>query len=159
MTRGYVTNNNSDTVSVIDTATGTVVGPPIAVGDTPLGISVNPTGTRVYVANYNGNSVSVIDAATNTVVGAPVSAGSSPVAFGRFIGPAPQARILWRNCATGKNMVWQMEGINKTRTANLPALASPAWRMVDVGQRGEGIRSVIPSGERLELGGVLWRCV
>src|SRR5947207_2703282 len=47
----YITNNISNTVSVIDTATNVVVGTPIAVGFTPFGVAVNPAGTRVYVAN------------------------------------------------------------------------------------------------------------
>src|SRR5260370_25184880 len=78
----YVTamnNNNSNrliagTVSVISTATNAIVGDPITVGNSPLGISVTPDGKYVYVANtnlFNGNnggtpaSVSVISTATH----------------------------------------------------------------------------------------------
>jgi YVTN family beta-propeller protein len=68
----YIANSGSDSVSVIDTATNTVVGPPIPVGSTPIGVAVNPAGTRVYVANSGSNSVSVIDTATNTVIGSPI---------------------------------------------------------------------------------------
>ena len=63
----YITNTGSNSVSVIDTATNTVVAT-VAVGFAPLGVAVNPAGTRVYVANNGTNSVSVIDTATNTVV-------------------------------------------------------------------------------------------
>src|SRR5262249_11018448 len=38
----YVTNENANTVSVIDTATNMVVGSPIAVGNNPLGVAVTP---------------------------------------------------------------------------------------------------------------------
>lgn len=69
----YITNNGSDTVSVIDTATNMVVAT-IPIGHGPLGVAVNQNGTRVYTANHepdvNGYSVSVIDAATNTVISA-----------------------------------------------------------------------------------------
>src|SRR4051812_3951689 len=45
----YIANSRSNTVSVIDTASNTVVGTPIPVGNGPEGVAVNPTGTRVYV--------------------------------------------------------------------------------------------------------------
>lgn len=75
-------------MTVIDTATNTLIGSPIGVGNSPLGIAVNPAGTRVYVANAGSGTVSVIDAATNTVVGAPISVGSLPFSFGLFLGGA-----------------------------------------------------------------------
>ena len=78
VTRVYVTNQNSDTVSVIDTATNTVVAT-IAVGDGPYAVAVDPAGTRAYVANLFSNNVSVIDTATNTVV-ATIPVGNSPYA-------------------------------------------------------------------------------
>src|ERR1700724_2421049 len=74
----YVTNANSNTVSVISTATNTVVGSPIPVGTAPTGEAVTPDGTKVYVTNQNGNTVSVISTATNTVVGSPIPVGNRP---------------------------------------------------------------------------------
>ncbi|MBA4372566.1 MAG: hypothetical protein C0402_06850 [Thermodesulfovibrio sp.] len=64
----YITNHGSNTVSVIDTATNTVVGTPITVGSGPFGVAVNPTGSHVYVTNVNAHTVSVIETDTNTVV-------------------------------------------------------------------------------------------
>ncbi|MDV6278220.1 hypothetical protein R3Q06_32665 [Rhodococcus erythropolis] len=58
--RVYVANNVDGTVSVIDTATDTVVGRPLSVGAGPDGVAVAPGGTRVYVANRDSGSVSVI---------------------------------------------------------------------------------------------------
>ena len=63
----YIANSNSDTVSVIDTASNTVTAT-VAVGTQPFGVAVNPAGTRVYVTNLSSNTVSVIDTASNTVV-------------------------------------------------------------------------------------------
>jgi len=74
----YVTNEGSNSVSVIDTATNTVVGSPITVGSQPIGIAITPNGAYAYVTNTGSNSVSVIDTATNTVVGNPISVGSYP---------------------------------------------------------------------------------
>ena len=67
----YITNFHGNTVSVIATATNTVVGLPIPVGTLPLGVAVTPDGSTVYVANFGDGSVngtvSVIATATNTV--------------------------------------------------------------------------------------------
>ena len=46
----YIANNNADTVSVIDTATNSVVAT-IPVGTEPKGAAVNLAGTKVYVVN------------------------------------------------------------------------------------------------------------
>src|SRR5580658_2561073 len=59
----YVTNASDNTVSVIDTATNTVVAT-IPVGNFPETLA----RTKVYVANSASNKVSVIKTATNTVV-------------------------------------------------------------------------------------------
>ena len=77
-TRAYVTNSFHDTVSVVDTATNTVVAT-VAVGDNPTGVAVSPHGSRVYVTNATDDTVSVIDTASNTVV-ATVAVGDNPTA-------------------------------------------------------------------------------
>jgi len=73
----YITNAGSNTVSVIDTARNVVVAT-VSVGSGPMGVAVNPSGTRVYVASLTTNSVVVIDTATNTV-SATVAVAGSPV--------------------------------------------------------------------------------
>jgi YVTN family beta-propeller protein len=73
----YVANTDSNTVSVIDTATNSVEAT-IRVGKAPLAVAVSPDGTRAYVANQNAHTVSVIDTATNKAV-ATIPAGSFPV--------------------------------------------------------------------------------
>lgn len=72
----YITNQQDDTVSVVDTTTDTVATT-VNVGDTPFGAAVTPDGKKVYVANSDENTVSVIDTATNEVV-ATVKVGVSP---------------------------------------------------------------------------------
>src|SRR5262249_45708134 len=64
----WVTTSFTDSVSVVDLATNSVVGMPIAVGDSPFGVAVHPSGALVYVANYGSDSVSVIDATTRMVI-------------------------------------------------------------------------------------------
>jgi YVTN family beta-propeller protein len=79
----YITNQNPNTVSVIDTATDTVIAT-IPVGVTPVGVAVSPDGSKVYVTNVSDTTVSVIDTATNTV-SATVPVGLRP--FGVAVSP------------------------------------------------------------------------
>ncbi|WP_440945625.1 PKD domain-containing protein [Methanosarcina sp. T3] len=72
----YITNEGSNSISVIDTATNKVTAT-IPVGANPVGVAINPNGTKVYVANDHSNDVSVIDTATNAVT-VTVPAGRSP---------------------------------------------------------------------------------
>lgn len=71
-TYAYVTTVNKNNISVVDTATNTVVGSSIPVGPEPNGIVFSPDGNRAYVANSVGDTVqgnvSVIDLTTNTVI-------------------------------------------------------------------------------------------
>ena len=84
--KAYVTNQNANTVSVIDTATNAVVGSAIPVGSGPVAIAITPDGTKAYVVNFNADTVSVIDTATNAVVGSAIPVGDGP--FGIAICPA-----------------------------------------------------------------------
>jgi len=72
----YITNQNSNNVSVIDTATNTVIAT-INVGAAPYGVAVSPDGSKVFVANAHSNTVSVIDTGSNTVTGT-ANVGSNP---------------------------------------------------------------------------------
>lgn len=81
--RLYVTNFNTDTVSIIDPTTNRTIGT-IPAGRSPSEVAVHPDGSRVYVANcacttgpVPPGSVSVINTATNTVV-ATIPVGPSP---------------------------------------------------------------------------------
>jgi len=66
-TRGYVTNAQDNTVSVIDTTTASVIAT-VPVGSSPSSVAVTPNGRFAYVTNQFSNTVSVISAASNTVV-------------------------------------------------------------------------------------------
>jgi YVTN family beta-propeller protein len=52
---------------VIDTATNTVVGSPIPVGNLPFAVAITPDGAHAYIADIE-DGVDVIATATNTVV-------------------------------------------------------------------------------------------
>src|SRR6516225_4251174 len=75
----YVANYFSNTVSVIATATNTVVGVVVLTDNTwPDGLAVTPDGSKVYVTNRFSNDVSVIDTATNTMIGLRIPVGTGP---------------------------------------------------------------------------------
>ncbi len=71
----YVANSGSNTVSVIDVATDTIIAT-IPVGIQPMGVAATLDGKKVYVTNL-GNTVSVIDTATYNVI-ATVNASVPP---------------------------------------------------------------------------------
>jgi YVTN family beta-propeller protein len=73
----YVTNEDSDDVSVIDTQTNQVVGSRIEVNLIPSWVAITPDGRSAYVANYNGGQVSVIDTQTNQL-GPPIKVAGRP---------------------------------------------------------------------------------
>ena len=79
-TFAYIPNSNDDTVSVIDTASNTVVAT-VPVGGRPMAVAVLPDGSRVYIANNDDDTVSVIAAPSHVVV-ATID-----------VGPAPQAVV------------------------------------------------------------------
>jgi YVTN family beta-propeller protein len=62
----YVVNSGGNTISVIATASNTVVDT-IPVGSEPTGIAITPDGTRAYFANAS-DGIDVVEIATNTVV-------------------------------------------------------------------------------------------
>jgi YVTN family beta-propeller protein len=79
----YISNTNSNSVSVIDTETNTVFGSSLAVGSQPAAVAVTPDGKYAYVTNNGSNTLSIIDTASKTVLG-PTIMLQSPVNVGRF---------------------------------------------------------------------------
>ena len=85
-TKVYVAHTGTDTVEVIDAATGTLAATPIALpgSASPGSVAFSPDGTKAYVANSFSHTVSVIDVATDTVTSTivlPVGSGPYAVRF------------------------------------------------------------------------------
>lgn len=98
------------------------------VGESPLGITVTPDGSKVYVTNSGSNNVSVIDTATN-IVTATVPVGNDPVG----VAVTPEGtRIYIAN--SGSNSVSVIDTITNTVTAT-----------VDVGNNPVAFGQFIPS--------------
>jgi YVTN family beta-propeller protein len=77
-TRAYVAASPGGNVSVIDTATHTIIAT-VAVGD-PKAVAVNPAGTLLYVTDSSGDKLVVISTALNTVINT-VAVGNEPTAL------------------------------------------------------------------------------
>jgi|GEM_PF-4383031 len=76
----YVTNVNSNSVSVVDIATKQVTKT-IPVGHSPRGVAISPDGATAYVTNTGDNTLSVINTSDNTVnTTVPVGKGPQSVA-------------------------------------------------------------------------------
>jgi YVTN family beta-propeller protein len=79
----YITNSGSNNVSVIDTATNTVIAT-IPVGSLPYGAAVAPDGSTVYVTNQGtppscaGTAAVSVIAATSSTVTTTIAVGSAP---------------------------------------------------------------------------------
>ncbi|MEW6089007.1 MAG: fibronectin type III domain-containing protein [bacterium] len=72
--RVYITNYNSNTVTVIDSDTSSIsfnqaIGT-ISVGNNPYDIAVNVNTNIIYVTNTSDNTVSIIDGSSNLVIAA-----------------------------------------------------------------------------------------
>jgi YVTN family beta-propeller protein len=115
----YVVNQHSNNVSVLSTASNTVVNT-VTVGNNPQGIAATPNGSLVYVTNSNDNTVSVIGTASSTVV-ATVPVGMYPTGVavtpnGAFVYVTNQHDNTFSVISTASNTV--------TATVALPATDS-----------------------------------
>jgi YVTN family beta-propeller protein len=138
----YITNGNSNTVSVLDLV-NLRTDRTLRVGDNPTGIAANPRRNEIYAVNTKSGTVTVIDAATNTVVST-IGVHRQPY----FISvDAAGGRAYVAN--SGSNSVSVID-LDKRReivavgTGESPGLArvSPDMRSVVVSNRGAGSVSI-----------------
>jgi len=135
--RVYVANSNSNTVSVINTATNAVqatVG--LGGGFTPQGLAVSPDGKHVYTANYGSNSVSVIDTVTLT--------SSAVVGVGKYpkgVAVSPDSRSVYAT-NYGSNSVSVIDAASNTVTATIGGVGYP----IGVVASPDGTRVYVASG-------------
>src|SRR3972149_5693129 len=116
----YVTNAGSGSVSVINTATNTVITT-IPVGLTPEQVAVTPNGLFAYVANSGSNNVSVIPPASNTAP-APVPVGSGPAG----VAITPNGAFVYvSNFASNPGSVSVIATASNTVTTTIPVEANP----------------------------------
>ena len=95
----YVTNLSSNTVSVINTATDTVIAT-VPVTHRPHWVAITPDASRAYVVHDESNQVSVIDAdpaspTFNTVVATPSVGASKGIAITPDGSRAYVTNVFW----------------------------------------------------------------
>jgi YVTN family beta-propeller protein len=133
----FSANGGPGTVSVIDTATNTVVAT-VPVGVQPEGVAVTPDGKHAYVTNFTGlaiGTVSVIDTATNTVV-ATVPVGYGPT--GVAVTPDGKHAYVANNFG---NFIPNFGTVSVIATATNTVVAT-----VPVGEQPQGI-AITPDGK------------
>ena len=120
----YVTNTNSNNVSVIDPITNEVTAK-IKVGAEPRGIAVSPDGSTVYVTNFQDDTLSIIQRATNTVTDT-IDVGNGPI--GLAVAP-DSARVYVVNGLGGdvisNGTISVIEAASKTVAATIPVGKQP----------------------------------
>jgi YVTN family beta-propeller protein len=114
----YVTNEFSNTVSVIDGITQRVIDT-ITVESFPYGVAVNPFNDRIYITNRGSNTVTVIDSPTNTKL-SNIPVGSSPI--GIAVNPSSNW-IYVTNINSGTVSV--IDGITNKVTNTIPVGKAP----------------------------------
>jgi gliding motility-associated-like protein len=87
--RVYNTNFNNSTISVINTATNSVIGI-LAAGPNPYCVAISPDGERLYVTNYYSNRVTVINISTGAVI-ATINTGTDP----RYVTVSPDGSKVY----------------------------------------------------------------
>jgi YVTN family beta-propeller protein len=111
----YVPNRHSNTVTVIDGATGTVTAT-VPEGTGPHAVAVNPVTNKIYVANSDSQSVGVIDGVSNTVTATiPLS-----VPPGGFAVNSVTNKIYGTPGDTSGTGVTVIDGASNTVTATVP---------------------------------------
>ena len=114
----YVTNEFSNTVSVINGVTATKEDT-ITVGNFPYAVATNPFTNRVYVTNRGSDTVSIIDGSTNSKLHN-VTVGHSPVG----IAVNPTANWIYvTNINSGTVSV--IDGITNKITNNIAVNKAP----------------------------------
>jgi YVTN family beta-propeller protein len=116
----YVTNSESNNVSVIDLPSNAVTAT-IPVGTGPVGVAVTLDGRHVYVPNHGSGNVSVVNIPSNIVTATiPVGAGTQGVAI------TPDGRHAYIT-NRDSNKITVIDTASNTVTTKIPVGADPIW--------------------------------
>jgi YVTN family beta-propeller protein len=134
----YITNADAGTVSVIDTATNSVVETISPLGH-PVGVAVSADGTRVYVTSILSATVDVIDAFTNSVI--------THIPTGTFPNDDPESAVLHPTqprlyVTAGHDQVTIIDTTTNTVTGSIPVTTSIGFDVMQA-------IAINPAGTRL----------
>ena len=135
-TFAYVTNRDSDNVSVINTATNALYTT-VAVGVWPLFVAITPDGAFAYVTNRNSHNVSVINRLTNEVeatvaVTAPNEVAITPDGAFAYVTNFFSDYVSEINTATNVVEATVMVGNSPVGVAITPVSITPKQTFADV---------------------------
>lgn len=117
-TVAYVTINQNNSLSVINTSSNSVVAS-IPVGSQPSGVASSPDGTRVYVMNAGDNTISVIDTAADTVI-ATIALGGTAINGPELIAVTPDGNWLYVATLQGSVYVVSTSANRVVATISVP---------------------------------------
>lgn len=116
--RLYVANFTGDSISVIDTASDSVIGT-TPVGDGPVRVVLTPDGSRLYTCEYFGGTIRCLDALTMALIDVIPFAGAP---LGLAI--SPDGGTLWcTNETIGTVRSWSIPG--HVEQATISGLGAP----------------------------------
>ena len=150
----YIANSSSDSVSVIDVATGAIVAT-VPVGRAPHGVAANPVGKQVYVLNSLDNTVSVIDTASRAVTatvgigqlgGKPAGLALNRDGTRLYVANPQDGIISVIDTATNTVGAWIPVGVYPLGVA-----VSPSGAYVYVTNAGSNSLSIISTATNLQL--------
>jgi YVTN family beta-propeller protein len=125
--RVYVTNRGSNSVSVIDGSTNSILYN-ISVEKSPVGIAVNPSASWIYVTNLDSRSISVIDGITNTV-DKTIRLGPEGIPYGIAVNPLTN-RVYVTDI--GSNSVHVIDGVTNEVISSIQVGSKPVNIAVSV---------------------------
>jgi YVTN family beta-propeller protein len=121
----YVANRNSNTLSVVNGRTGSVVGAAIPIGDSPRGVAVHDADDTVYVANSGDDSISLIDGRTGLQY-ATIAVGDNP--YGVAVDQLDDTVYVTNN---GNGRLSVIDGRGQSVVRTLTGFSSPRGVAVD----------------------------
>jgi YVTN family beta-propeller protein len=144
--RAYVSNSYSDTISVIDLATDSLVEN-LPSGHAPINPTFNRDWSKVYVANAKGGSLTVIDARTGKLIG-DIPAGAPHPSGLRFL-------------PDGKHLVISFIGDKVTDTGFLGIMDLGTGRLIKtIPVQAQSERfDITPDGKRAYVGNLVSQTV
>jgi YVTN family beta-propeller protein len=117
-TVAYVTVNQNNSLSVINTSTNRVVAS-IPVGTQPSGVASSPDGARVYVMNAGDNTISAIDTAADAVI-ATIALGGTAINGPELIAITPDGNWLYVATLQGNVYVVSTSANRVVATISVP---------------------------------------
>lgn len=137
-TKGYVLNQGSNDITVIDMTTLTAVPGTISTGGTgPISIDVDARLNRLWVVNGTSHNVTVFDASQTPI--APLKTGIPAGAGAKKITVIPDGSVAFV-ANTGTNTVTRISGLNFS-TMDIPVSTTAGATVTSVASSRDGSRA------------------